>query len=782
MDRPDSMKNNTIIKFNGSTLMTVPAIHYQAIFAGEVFRICSDERTRPDAIAVELNPHVVFEIVNWMKELGVGSKEKIMLPCMLGILVKNRLISPVYRDSALFLQEYFRRPLDNISSVLLDHLLHFSSHNLIGLSSTDSIIEAIRSAVELQIPVYGVDMDEFAPGANTQLLIEDPTNTSFSLSDYVSRNGKATTRMRDPYVDGRREHVMAARLKNILAEYRRVLFTGGLGHWEMINELLLNTSVKPADYLFSKSVPDYTRVLLHPKIAIHFMDAYPIQTTHYEENRIHPFLSVDKNVHLKNTETVLNNILQLTYLQYFTETKPEQLNKSGNESQRIPDFERLIKGMRMLKQQKHTSMSTLLEVAHSMMSEDFIQILSFQLMEIGRSWATLKDFPDLPLISNTHPEKSGRSQCFPENHYQLIETQSNDPESNSVHKKGSKPFIVKFNSEYQTDNHLLRNWDWIDEPKEKTRKGLWNQWVWPPCEALLFGTAYEAAQLAVSASNEIESAAFEGSIYNGLDVKATVRSLINGERKIFIHKPSSTKKVCIPDGKKPEPTVFIFEDSVDLNSYWTLLIGGENLGKYIKNKSRYEKIVNQYGSSFISSISTTSQMETPAHLKPYIGSISLINGLTAFGSPCMNAYQGAEWVEDNDFQCCPVLPFISFNALIEDYQNRHHMDMSNDDWQTALIRFAIPYAREQVVIVAPDGYRISPSLHAESKRKRISLSVIPLTYFPAERVAEMRKRVFVSALDSDGLNFSPEIEKALGQKANQFFELLPPYMQQQLYK
>ena len=57
---------------------------------------------------------------------------------------------------------------------------------------------------------------------------------------------------------------------------------------------------------------------------------------------------------------------------------------------------------------------------------------------------------------------------------------------------------------------------------------------------------------------------------------------------------------------------------------------------------------------------------------------------------------------------------------------------------------------------------------------------MPLSYFPAERIAEMRKRVIVSALDSDGFHFSHEIETALGQRANQFFELLPPYMQQQL--
>jgi hypothetical protein len=760
--------------------MAVPAVHYLAVFAREVNRICSHKITRPDAIAVELSPHLVVEIVNWMKELGVGPAKEIMLPCMLGILVRNRMINPRYRDSALFLQKYFSKPLNEIPSVLQNHLLHFSDQYLIGLSSTDSIIEAIRCAVELEIPVFGVDMDEFAPRTNVQFLVEDPSNPAFELSDYVTQNEKTATQMRDLYVDGRREQIMAARLKNILGKFHGVLFTGGLGHWEMINDLLANPSIEPADFLLPPKVPDFTRVILHPKTAILFMDAYPILTTRYEENRTHPFLNHDQIVHLENTEAISQNILQLTYLQYFTEIQTKQKNKSGNESQKIPDFERLIAVMRMFKQQNYTSMFSLLEVAHSMMSEDFIQILSCQLMEIGRSWASPKDFPDLPLISNAPPEQTINRQSFPENKYQLIETQWNDQENIPGIKKSLKPFLVKFNSASEMDNLLVRHWHWIDEPKEKSEKGTWNSWVWPPCEALLFGAAYEAAKIAVSVNDEPESTVFEGSIYNGLDVKATVRSIISGERKIYIRKPSSSKKMFIPDGKKPEPTVFIFENNMDVSSYWTLLMGGTNMGKHVKNKLRYKQIVNQFGSYFISSISKTYQVKTPEYLKPYVNSISLIKGVTAFGNPCMNAHQGAEWVEDNDFQCCPVLPYSGYDYLIEDYRNRYQMDMSKDDWQTALIRFAIPYAKERVVIVAPEGYKLTAKLHTEAKRRRISLSVMPLSYFPAERIAEMRKRVIVSALDSDGFHFSHEIETALGQRANQFFELLPPYMQQQL--
>jgi hypothetical protein len=44
----------------------------------------------------------------------------------------------------------------------------------------------------------------------------------------------------------------------------------------------------------------------------------------------------------------------------------------------------------------------------------------------------------------------------------------------------------------------------------------------------------------------------------------------------------------------------------------------------------------------------------------------------------------------------------------------------------------------------------------------------------------MRNRITVRAMDSDGFTFSADIENALGQKADKYLELLPPYMRQQL--
>jgi hypothetical protein len=773
-----------IISIYGSTLLAVPAVHYRAVFAWEVNKLCSRESTRPDAIAVELSPQIVNEIQTLMKELGIRPFSENILPCMLGILVNNRLIHPDYRDTALLLQRHFKKPLNEIDEDLQKQLLHYSDKYLVAISSSDSIIEAIRCGIELNIPVYGVDLDEFATGTdNNRLLIKDPSITALDLTTYVSQNEKPAARMRDPYIDARREHVMTARLKAILLKHKKVLFTGGLAHWEMIRKHLDNSAVRPAEIFNNEVVKGLNRIIIHPVLAVKFIDSYPILNTRYEETRHNPSVGWQNVNSLPDTGQIYQDVLHETYEKYLTDC---DANGSGRYLPKgrlnLPDFERLLDMMRLVSQLKVLTMAAMLEVANSIMADDFCGLLTSNLMDIGRPWASQDQFPDLPVMSPIPVECINRNYATSDELFQLIEVQLDKEKQNLFISKRSSPFSVKYHQETGLKKESFRFWKWNDEPKEELWPSYSNTWVWPPCESLLFGTAYEASKIAVSESGETDSAIFEGSLYEGIDLKASVRSIIRGEKYIYIKKPSLAKKTFHPDGKKPEPTVFIFEDNNDNLCEWSLLMGGSNMGNHVKNKERFYDVVSNSGSNFISSISRTYNMEVPAHLKHYVESISILKGIIAFGNPCINASQGAQWVEDNDFQCCPVLPNTGFHLLIDYYKQHYQMDMSKDDWKTALLRFALPYARKRVVVIAPVGYRISNKLYEEAKRKKICLSILPLNYFPEARITEMRQRLMVRALDSDGYTFSHEVEEALGQRSDKYLELLPLYMQQQLGK
>jgi hypothetical protein len=260
-----------------------------------------------------------------------------------------------------------------------------------------------------------------------------------------------------------------------------------------------------------------------------------------------------------------------------------------------------------------------------------------------------------------------------------------------------------------------------------------------------------------------------------------MRSVITGENRIYIRKPFVTKKTVIPDGKSPEPTVFIFcSPHKGEDSSWTVLLGGYEIGNYIKNRSRFEQVTRQYGSNFISSIALDHSVKVPGSLRPHVDGMNILDGITLFGNPCINAKQSAQWVEDNDFNCCPVSGSVTFTGLSREYQSRYHMDIDKEDWQTALIQFALPFAKERLVVVAPANLHLSQKLMSEVKRMKKDLALVSLNSFPAAKIAEMRKRIFTKSSDPDGCRFPRETEIALGQSAEKYRNLLPVYMQNQL--
>jgi hypothetical protein len=160
----------------------------------------------------------------------------------------------------------------------------------------------------------------------------------------------------------------------------------------------------------------------------------------------------------------------------------------------------------------------------------------------------------------------------------------------------------------------------------------------------------------------------------------------------------------------------------------------------------------------------------------------MLEGITIFGNPCINASQSAQWVEDNDYRCCPISSSSSVYQLIKDYRRLYQLDIDEDEWQTALVQFAIPFAKERVVVIAPGSFQLSRKLLAEAKRKKVDLALLPLNCFPAAKIEEMRKRISARSIDPDGRIFPRETEIALGQSADEYFNLLPPYMQNQLKK
>jgi hypothetical protein len=268
---------------------------------------------------------------------------------------------------------------------------------------------------------------------------------------------------------------------------------------------------------------------------------------------------------------------------------------------------------------------------------------------------------------------------------------------------------------------------------------------------------------------------FEGSLNEGVDVKATLRSAARGENYVYVRDtPRATHPAGAPE-TDPEPTVFIFDSSTNHDSgHWASYgAGGDELGKYVADYARFADVVARQGEDFVAAVSYYEYESLPDQMQKFVSALRLLTGITVFGNPCLNAVQAARWLESTHYSCSPVSPSLDLTTLVRIYSERHGMSIDRRDWSSALIQFALPYARRRVVVVAPDHFAVSAVAAHEARRHGIRLDVLPLSYFAAREIRAMRRQYIVRTLDADGSKYPPELERLLGQSENAYLQLLP---------
>lgn len=759
------------INYKNSVLIAVPAIHNQVVFADKVNQLCSDKEHTPDAIAVELGPALASVICTWLKELGVKKNAITVLPCMLGVLGENNLIHPNYMESVQNIQLFSGKSLKNISTDTLNELFEFKSKYLVGLSSTDSIIEAIRCAIELDIPVYGIDMETFAKSKTNPVLYEDQSNAINDFDLYIEANELVTSSIRDTYIDDRREKVMAARLKAILKKHKKVLYTGGIAHFHTLKKQLHNPGILPVETIYSEDSV-YRRVIVHPEIAASLIDGFPVVSTLYENKRL-PAGTRPKDYRnipdFKNVyETILHNSIN-TWFDQQAQIKQYYLH--------VSEFEKMLAAYSILGGKLTPDIVDLLTVAQTIMPEEFCRILETHLMDIRRPWASHNDFPNYPVMESFN--KLNQTQT--NNQAKLINPNIGNKNQKGMGFHHSSPFYYQNLKQNISNRQTIKNWRWSDQPKNTNKQFYYYSWIWPPCESLLYGTALQLAKSCVREKDKNNSVIFEGSVYEGIDLKKSLRSIIRGENKYYVKLPTSNKLSGIPDGKSPDPAVFLFSGKeVKSNEKWNLYSGGSTIGNHVKDYNRFNQVTRQFGSLFVASIAYETYIPIPEELKNYATNNTSISGITIFGNPCINSFQSAKWLEDNDYKCCPVIDAGSFTSLAEKYLEWYNISIARYDWQNGLIWLAIPFCKEHLLVIAPENFKPHPDIYLECKKRKIPLEIVPLSHFPEKNIKKMKERICLRTNDVNGFRFDNEIEVLMGERADNYLNLLPPYMQQQI--
>lgn len=744
------------LDLGGSTLWAVPAVHHQMGFAGAVHDALHDPATRPEAVAVELGQGAVDAVAQWMLELGVAGPAVVPLPCMLGLVRKNRRIHPRHRATALRLQEVHGKPIEQLpASVLREHLGH-AGIGLLCLSATDSIIEAIRSAVELSLPVYGIDLEDCAAVDREGPPIEDPTGAGEDPERWARRNAAAAAKGRDPWVDGRRELFMAAHLRRLLGQHRSVLFTGGLGHWEPLGASLRNDERPVAADAPRGWTGEYRRVLVDPAIAVRHMDRFPDLTWRYEEQRARA--AGGRIGRIATGDLMAEKIAVACAC------------AAPDERERLAGFAHYLANLAVIGLRAGLEFASLLNAADTMVSRVFALRLGEALLKDGLSWATHEQFPQLPqlIASPPTPDELGFAGCGEKAEW-VQDGRRSRPFFLGGERRGDvPPLTVPLQA-------MTSPVPPVGAPGPCTSAN----WVWPPCESRFFGTCYAAAAIAWENERNRIVEPFAGSLLDGVDIKATLRAHARGQGRVQV-RDSRQRRRAVEQEELTEPVVCLFEARADVvGARWGHLRAGSGLDRYVRDPVRHREVREREGDYFISSVQVSERRTPEEHLQPWVGEVRYLWGSVAFGNPCINAQQGARWVEEGDYQRSPILRGGGIEELCHYYRSRFEVHLDLADWRTALVRIAIPFARRRVVVVAPDSFIASNELVQEAAARRVALAMVPLSTFPAECIAAIRRQYFVTPCDNDGIEFPEQLSAVLGERADAHFGELPSWIRAQ---
>ena len=700
----------------GSTLWAVPSIHYRAPFAEQVNWLVRNRH--PQAIAVELGPQAATAAADWLTEL---SRER-NFPCMLGLVRPNRRLHPQVREVAQRLQQITQTDLSDLPPELLKQTLGYSSLSVLYLSPTDSIIEAVRCAVEAKdIHLYGVDLEETASPRRRDILLQDPTSMqNFSLPEYVERNDAYAEMQRDDIVDARREFAMAARLKTLLQKYQRVLYVCGLAHWTKMCELLHAAEPQPAPVIEARSQTSmlYHRVVVHPIMAIHHLDTFPAFATDYEHARVH-MGALNEPQQKLNLAVIFQNLVRNAYEGHFgLADESDQLKRSLGDWEARGDFEQLLRNLCTLRHRSIPDLITAMQVAQGVMSESFCRVFAEKLMKFN--WASPNQdlFRGLPVLAPA-PSAADRPQRAEfvdrDGHRSPAFFVSDLPDGDSI------PVSVPI------------PWEWEDEQREPPPPTDGNISNWIPIDTLMTALAFRAVRVAREQSSHRRVEAFEGSLRGGVDMKATLRSATRGENRLYVRTepPRITNVTAKSEDVEGFPFVWIFRLAPQKEVDYKLSSDNlRNFREYVEPGGDLD--FNRHRHMIGSVIAVTGDQLAPELSLPDYEVIHNERvGQLSFEPDC-SVRKAAEWAVKTKLECNPVLSSTSPRDLYEFYRNKFQIDLSSSPWHVALVRMAIPFARKAVTIVTPDGYSLPSLVYDEATRRQVELRVVPLSYFPTE--------------------------------------------------
>lgn len=762
------------VKYRGSTLLAVPAIHYCHVFAAEVNRISSHPETRPEAIAVELGPRSALEIRAWLEELGLGPEARKKLPVMLGLTRRNRSIRASLKERVYELQRETGKDLWELPPEILHRELGYAGSTLLCLSPTDSIIEGIRCAVELGVPIYGVDLEESAEGRYVPIAVPDPLGGRENLPAYILANATYAGQSHDEEVDARREIAMAARLKALLGEHRRVLFTCGMAHWLRIVKLLDDPAIRPALLAAAREEDPgcSRRVVVHPLVAVRHLDLFPRLVEEYERYRRHPSKDGRRKSAKRAPEPsrLFGNLLRKTYGAYFKEDG-EGLGSAPRERDlaSLRTFEGQLAGLSLFTHRLVPDLFTAVKAARQTMSMRFLEVLSRTFLDFP--WATPDQFPQCGLLAPAPEGTGGQSLCTvyepgkgEKGRYFFIRSQ---PPLGAGGVEVAIPYTWEDGRRHRI----------IDDYEQMLH-------TWPPWDCLISSLSVRAAGQARRRRHARAVRPFEGSLLEGIDLKATVRAQARGKEDVYVRDTSKAETREPPRVGEGFPVVWILEPGEHKGATWTALYEDCRwMVRHVRDKSRLEEVIKTMGEKMIALIGYGERdMKTGAPKADQEIRTDRCHGILIYQPICWSSKQFTRWAELSRYGRNPLCGNCWIGEGVSSeltalYRERHGVVFGKHDWTTTLLLLAIPFAEEVVTAVVPEGHAIDPVVFEMARRYKVEVCAAPLGSFTEGERGRLAINHMAPALVREPTCvFSKAVERAIGEGQTDNRDLVPPYL------
>lgn len=761
----------TLTSANGE-LHCVPAVHFRFAFAQHVHARCNAAATRPDAIAVELGPRTAAAARAWVEEFAGIASPTGKFPCMLGLVGPNRRIHPSRREIAERLQVESGRELHELEPEVLKEHLGYSSSRVLFLSPVDSIIEAIRCAVELNLPLYGVDLDETADAERTQYMMYDPSLASGQVAEYVSRQEQYAVQHRDIEVDSRREAAMAARLQVIQQLHPRVLFTGGLAHWRPLRHLLTESTdlcANPPAIESREIQPDeFQRVIVHPLLAVRHMDQFPALVRRYDSRRPRVDVRQDE-LDAEDTRIdaadILQKALHAAYEKHFGRSQDieDQLARLQEDWEAKADFEQLLANYCRVTQQYVPDIISLLSIAQGVMSDEFCRVLAEILMHFD--WATPEQFCGLPILAPSAIQTGSHLR---------VEYVSPDGKYSKYFFIDPRPGGGRY------DVRIPIPWQWKDVAPPPTKTAGANR-SWVPRDYLTTALTFRASEIATAEQETRQTTPFEGSLLDGVDVKSTLRSFIRGDDRIQVRDIRRPRRRNAFKTSNPFPVVWIFHPGTDERYTWFPFGDSlQDLSIQLDDPQPLREMSARFGDWMTEGFAYVHEhglASMPEDRSREIRQLDL-RGLLLYMPGHFEFPQYAAWANQfADRESERQVPFPLRPVGDDTFQTlgeQHGLRFDGEDWPEMLVRAAIPYALRAVTVILPDKLTLSRRVYQDAAARGISINSVPLSYFPKELLTKVSTYYFVSTTPSGSGNDYPDnLTRILGESSTEYRDWVP---------